>query len=182
LHGKRKDGFYDDDDYSALTLALLYIKSRRGSAALFDGDIVRAYLSDLLPRVREMRLLSALVFDTDAINHLRDDPKKAFELLKARGVNIAEAERLIGCFADAFAVRVDYSDLSNEALLAAIEYGDTEAMYILATRYYGGEGPTDDDDNDENYFQLLQRAADMGHEQSVALLESSVLWDDEDEE
>jgi len=171
LHDKRDNGYMDSDDFAALAIALLLIKTKRGTAALFDRDIVRAYLTDFLPNVREMRLLSALVFDTDAISYLWSEPQKAFGMLRKQGVTPAEAEQLIDCFVAAFAVRVDYNELSNEALGATADYGDTDAMYTLAFRYYEGKGPTDDDDNEQHYFGYLHRAADAGHDLAVAQLE-----------
>ena len=180
LREKRKEGLFYDNDYSVLTLALLLIKVKRGSAALFDRDIVRAYLTDFLPQINEMRRLSAFVFDTDAIDFLRNEPEKALNKLKARGISPYEAEQLIECFAAAFAVTVDYEGLANEALLNCAEYGDARAMFILACRYFGGEGPTDDENNNKHYRYYLQKAIDLGHGPAVALSEMSAMFDDED--
>jgi hypothetical protein len=114
LKDRRKNGLSDNGDYAVLTLALLAIKARLGENALFDGNTVRAYLTDLLPKTNEMRRLSALVFDTDAINFLRNEPHKALAKLKARGISSYEAERLIECFAVAFAVTVEYMEPINK--------------------------------------------------------------------
>jgi hypothetical protein len=110
LKDRRKNGLSGNGDYAVLTLALLAIKARLGENALFHSDTVRAYLTDLLPQINEMRQLSALVFGTDAINFLRNEPHKALDKLKARGISSYEAERLIECFAVAFAVTVEYME------------------------------------------------------------------------
>ena len=121
-----------------MTLALLLIKAKRGAAALFDSEVVRAYLTDFLPQAKELCLTE---------------------------------KQHKNCFAAALTVRVDYSELSNETLLAAAEHSDTEAMYELPIRYYDGKGLTDDDDNERHYFQYLHKAADAGHRLAVAQLE-----------
>jgi TPR repeat protein len=174
LKDRRKSEFADNSDYAALTLALLAIKARHGSAALFSDETVRAYLTDFLPKIREMRRLSALVFDTDAITYLRGEPQKALRKLKARGLSGCEAERLIDCFGLAFAVTVDYTHLSHEALLAAAETGDTEAMYFLATQYF-------EDGDMESYRNYLGQAIELGHGPAQGLLEMVSLFGDENE-
>jgi TPR repeat protein len=173
LKNRRKGEPADNSDYAALTLALLAIKARLGGAALFDGETVRAYLTDRLPDIREMRRLSALVFDTDAITCLRNEPQKAFRKLRGRGLDKYEAERLMDCFAVAFAVIVDYSNLPNEALLTAAEYSDAEAMLILATRYY-------EDGDEEQFRAYIQKAIDLGHGPAQGLWETMALANDGD--
>ena len=106
LKDRRKKDTSGSGDYAALTLALLAIKARLGESALFAGDTVRAYLTDLLPRIGEMRRLSALVFDTDAASLLQNEPHKALDKLKARGISNYEAEQLVECFLTAYAVKV----------------------------------------------------------------------------
>jgi TPR repeat protein len=102
---------------------------------------------------------------------LRNEPQKALRKLEARGLGGYEAEGLIDCFGLAFAVTVDYTHLSHEALLAAAETGDTEAMYFLATQYF-------EDGDMESYRDYLRQAIDLGHGPAQGLLEMTSLFEE----
>jgi TPR repeat protein len=97
------------DTFDALALSLLLIRISRGAGSLYDENVVRAYLSDLLPLTSEIRDLAAFLYRTKAIGLLSDEEvnrTEAVEKLTDAGVGLYEAEMLIRCFTDVIATDI----------------------------------------------------------------------------
>jgi TPR repeat protein len=171
---KQKRAYSEEDDHIALTVALLLVKARFGTAAIFDDEALRARLAEYLPEHWEERRLAVLLFETGAIRYLPGEPGNAVDRLMATGLSWHGSSRLADCFLAALAVTVDYSGLTNDDLLAAAEYNDAEAMYFLATQCF-------EDGDNESYCSYLQKAAALGHLPALGLLEISAMFAGEDE-
>jgi TPR repeat protein len=92
--------------FDVLALSFLLIRLDRGTDCLYNRNIVRAYLSDLLPGNQGFQNLAALLYDTDAIAHLKNEVPDISVIVKKltdAGAGVYEAETLVRCFMDTLA-------------------------------------------------------------------------------